>query len=176
MRRYLGSKITAFAAVLTIIFVTGPLVFAIAALLSQISKATILIALGCMACSVLWGCYLYQNSTQLYAFGKFQKDGVYVKKPFAPPSIFPYSKCKSVGIGYYVHGVLNSRVGTKVYFIYFSKDRFDEQYREHMNLWKPSAKHIKVAFDRKLYDYLRSVLPPEHVRRLQQDYQKYRIG
>ena len=84
-----------------------------------------------------------------------------------------YEKCSGCGIGLYTHGILNSKAGTRMYFIYLSYDMFDERFREDINLWKPSQTRIKVQFDVKLYDYLLTVLPKKQSRMLLRDYEKY---
>ena len=84
-----------------------------------------------------------------------------------------YSKCKGCGIGFYTHGVLNSNIGTRRYFIFMSYDVFDETYRSNINLWKPSDTRIKVKYSKELYDYLVSVLPENKAKRLLSDYKKY---
>ena len=84
-----------------------------------------------------------------------------------------YKKCKGCGIGYYIHGILNSNAGTTVFYIFFSYDAFNESYRANMNLWKPTKTKIKVVFSKKLYDYLIDVLPPKQSATLQRDYEKY---
>ena len=88
--------------------------------------------------------------------------------------------CKARGLkllGYIIwsfcHGHGNSAVGTKVYFIFLSQDVLDETYRTNMNLWKPGEFGIKVAFDKKLYIHLLSVLPKKLQQKLQKDYNKH---
>ena len=84
-----------------------------------------------------------------------------------------YKKCRGCGIGYYIHGVLNSNAGTKIFYIFFSYDAFNELYRTNINLWKPSKAQVKVEFSKKLYDYLINVLPKKQSAMLSRDYEKY---
>lgn len=176
MWKYLGSKFTAYAAVMVPLFILAPIPFGLSVLCSEISGATLFIALGCAACTVIWGIYAWRIRNQLYSWGCFQRDGIRVKTLFSKDSTIMYEKCKGCGIGFYVHGVLNSNAGTKVRFIFFSYDAFDESYRSHMNLWKPSETRIKVAFSKKLYNYLIDVLPARQSLSLRRDYQKYLGG
>ena len=173
MRRYLGSKFTAYAAVAVPLFIFAPIPFGLSALCSEISGATVFIALGCAACTVIWGIYAWRIRSQLYSWGYFYRNEIRVKSLFSKDSTIMYEKCKGCGIGFYVHGVLNSNAGTKVHFIFFSYDVFDESYRTNMNLWKPSEIRIKVEFSKKLYNYLIDALPARQSLLLQRDYKKY---
>ncbi len=173
MRKYLGSLLTAYAAVIAPLFVCGPVVFAISALCSQISVETVFLACGCIACALVWGLYIKKISNQLYSWGHFTNHDVRIITGVSRRSTIVYEKCKSCGIGFYTHGVLNSKVGTKIYFIFLSYDRFDESYRSNINLWLPSQSQIKVQFSQKLFNYLLAVLPPKQSQMLSRDYRKY---
>lgn len=173
MRKYLGSKITAFAAIVVPLYICFPLLFGASALYSEISGATVLVAFGGIACALIWGFYLKTIRNQLYSWGYFTSDGVRIITCFSKSTTLVYEKCKGCGIGFYTHGILNSKVGSKIYFIYLSYDVFNERFRENINLWKPSETRIKVQFDAKLYDYLLTVLPEKQSRMLLQDYKKY---
>lgn len=173
MRKYLGSKITAFATIVAPLFVCFPLLFGVYALCAEISGATLFLLLGCIACAFVWGFYIKNIRNQLYSWGYFTKDGVQIKTCFSKSTTMVYEKCKGCGIGFYTHGILNSKVGTKIYFIYLSYDMFNERFREEINLWKPSPTQIKVQFDAKLYDYLLAVLPEKQSRMLLRDHKKY---
>lgn len=173
MRKYLGSRISAFAAIIAPLFLFGPLLFGISALCAEISVATLCLAAGGMACAVVWGFYIKSIWQQLYSWGHFTSDGVQIMTPFSKGTTIVYEKCKGCGIGFYTHGILNSKVGTKIYFIYLSYDVFDERFRADINLWKPSKTRIKAQFDPQLYNYLRTVLPERQSRMLFRDYERY---
>lgn len=173
MKRYLGSKETAFSAVVTPIFVCFPIGLSAVLIWTEISAATIVLALGGVLCSLVWGVYLRKIVTQLYSWGDFQNNGVTVKTAFHQSANIAYVKCKSAGIGFYTHGIFNSKRGPKSWFVFLSYNVFDETYRENMNLWKPFHDGIKVRFDEKLYRYLLTVLPEKQSKMLRQDYIKY---
>lgn len=173
MNKYLGSKMTAYAAFIAPLFVIFPLIFGIAMLSTEISGATVLIAIGSVMCTVIWGYYIVSVSNQLYSWGRFQSEDVRVRTGFAKKHTIIYKKCKSCGIGFYTHGVLNSKVGTKECFIFLSYDAFDESFRANINLWKPTETRIKVGFSKKLYQYLISNLPEKQSSMLQRDYERY---
>ena len=107
------------------------------------------------------------------AWGIFSNNGVKIRTLFSKNNWMMYENCHSCGIGFYTHGILNSKTGSKVYFIFLSSDVFEESYRQKINLWKPSQTRIKVQFDKKLYDYLLAVLPKKQAKMLLGDYQKY---
>lgn len=173
MRKYLGSKITAFAAIVAPLFLCCPFLLGVCALCTEISGSTVFLAFGGIACAFVWGLYIKNIRSQLYSWGYFTSDGVQIMTCFSKSSTMVYEKCKGCGIGFYTHGILNSKVGTRIYFIYLSYDMFNERFRENINLWKPSQTRIKVQFDAKLYDYLLAVLPEKQSRMLLRDYKKY---
>ncbi len=173
MTKYLGSKITAFSAVVIPFFICFPLLFGISALCTEISIGSVVVFLGCVLCTVVWGFYIKGVGIQLYSWGRFTSNGVQVITGFKQTSTILYKNCFGCGIGYYTHGILNSQCGTKIYFIFLSYNRFDESYRSKINLWKPSGTQIKVEFSEKLYEYLLTVLPKKQSRMLVKDYEKY---
>ena len=174
MKKYLGSKFTLFAAIVVIpLFICLPTAFGILALTSSVEPATVFIAIGGVSCSGLGGVMIVTCSKQFFSRGEFGKDEIRVKTIFSKPTSLPYKNCVSCGIGWYIHGVLNSNLGTKVYFIFFSYNAFNESFRHCINLWKPSTTQIKTQFDPKLYAYLIEVLPKKQREMLVRDYEKY---
>ena len=174
MRKYLGSTITAYAAFMApLIGLCLPLILGILALSIEVSGASFLFAVGCMACMIVYGLYIKSISNQLYSWGVFLNDHVKIMTLFSKNKTLMYENCNSCGIGFYTHGILNSKAGFKVYFIFLSYDVFKESFRQNMNLWKPSQMQIKVQFDKKLYDYLLTVLPKKQKKMLSQDYNKF---
>ena len=176
MKKYLGSKIDLFSAILTPCFIVGPVLFSVAAFRSEVSSATVLLSGLCICCSITWGYLAWNKRGYLYAWGTFGKDAVHVKVLFQNSFSLKYSECARCGIAYYRHAFLNNRdskLGSNVYYIFLSADLFDEKYRERMNLWVPTAKHVKAAFSKKLYDHLLSSLPEKQANMLKRDHEKY---
>lgn len=173
MKKYLGSNIMAFSAIVAPLYVFAPPVLCIFMLGTEISPATIFLTLGGLLCTIVSGLYIKNISSQLYSWGIFHFTGVKIITVFSKSYELSYEKCKSCGIGYYTHGILNTKIGSKEFFIFLSYDRFDESYRTQINLWKPSKKRMKVKFNKKLYKHLFSVLPQEQSCKLQKDYKKY---
>ena len=173
MRKYLGSRITAFAAIVAPLFLCCPLLLGVSALYVEISGATVFLTVGGIACTFVWGLYIKNIINQLYSWGCFTRDHVKIMTCFSKNTILVYEKCKGCGIGFYTHGILNSKVGTKVYFIFLSYDVFDERFRSNINLWKPSQYRIKIQFSKKLYNYLIEVLPKKQSQMLIRDYTKF---
>ena len=174
MKKYLGSQFTAYAAIISPLFVCLPIFFGTIILLTEVSIATIFLAIGCVACSLIWGIYLKGVANQLYTWGIFKDNGVRIKTVFSKESFMFYKNCRGCGIGFYNHRALNSKFfGTRVYFIFLSYDAFDETCRSQINLWKPSKEKIKVKFNKDLYEYLIDVLPKKQSLALRRDYEKY---
>lgn len=173
MKRYLGSIITIYAAIVAPIFVICPLIFVPILLVSVDFGVAIALSLFCLACSLIWGVYIRQISRELYSWGTFKSDKVIVRTWFQPSFDFIYSKCRGCGIAYYTHGVLNSSLGTKHYYIYLSYDSFDERFRGAINKFKITQTQLKVSFRQDLFEHLILVLPPKQANHLMQDYEKY---
>ncbi len=101
MRRYLGSRITAFAAIVCPLFIISPLCFAVIILFSEISEATLLLSALFCSCTVIWFVYTKKEALQLYAWGEFGKTDVQVRCFLKNNFVLNYAKCTSVGIEYY---------------------------------------------------------------------------
>lgn len=173
MKKYIGSKMDIFCAVVYPLFIVGPIFFAFVALSSEISFATIFVAAMCFCCTVLCSVYLRKIYIQFYSWGVFRDDGIHIRSGLFKKYVLKYENCKSIGIGMYTHGILNSSVGSKVKYIFFSDEPFEEKYRLQINLWRPTTSRIKVGFHKELYDYLLTVLPKHQANSLKHDYEKY---
>ena len=171
MKKYLGSVMTAYAAVIAPFFVIVPILFSVIILCTaEISGAVVFLVCLFFSCSVIWSIYIKKELLQLYAWGSFEGNCVKVHCPFIQEFVLDFDKCVAVGIGSYTHGVLNSRCGSKLYFIYLSYDYLDAKCIEKINFWKPSTRGIKVQFDYKLYKWLLSNLPQKQSKMLEQSY------
>ena len=69
MKKYLGSVMTAFAAIISPCFIVGPVVFGVFILTAEISVATAFLFVMCLSCSILWSYYLWKEKNQLYSWG-----------------------------------------------------------------------------------------------------------
>ena len=174
MKKYLGSTIDAFVAVVTILFIGVPLPFAIGSFSSGFDAARVIILVGCILCVIIWVAYLKEISVQLYGWGCFFDYGVQIKSLFKKTYLIEYAKCFSCGIGFYTHGYLNTQMGTRVYYIFLSYEKFDEKYRTRINLWRITKSQIKIKFSKELYDFLIAVLPKPQRQMLIEDYKKYK--
>lgn len=173
MKKYLGASIDAFVAIIVPFAIFIPLLFGIDMLKTGVDAARIILLTGCVLCALIWSVYLKQMRFQLYAWGRFSDKGVQVKSLFAKTNFIEYAKCLGCGIGYYTHGFLNPQVGIIYYYIFLSYDKFDEQYRRRINLWKTTKTQIRVKYSKELYDFLIKILPKNQSRALEQDYKKY---
>ena len=152
--------------------VIGPIIFACIALVSGIDAARIILVVFCILCSILCCSFIWQTRNIYYIWGSFEKDAVYVKVLF--DKVFPiyYDKCKSIGIGVYLHhGISGSEAGIAVCYIFFSYERVDEKYRANINMINNSHRFIKVGYSKRMYEYLQTVLPQYPAYALRHDYE-----
>ncbi len=167
---------TVFAAIISPLFIIFPIFFGVIILRSQFNGAAVFLMIMCMSCSVIWGYFLLSKRNVLYSWGVFQPNAVHVKVLFEKTATIPYEKCKSCGIAFYRHALLNdskSLFGSDCFFIFLSMDSFDEKYRNRINMWLPSQNRIKVRFSKKLYNHLINWLPSKQANMLKKDYMKY---
>lgn len=179
MKRYLGSVITAFGAVLSPLFVIAPIAFSIVVLCSEVSAATVFLTGMLIVCSFIWGKLIWNYRYQLYSWGTFKQDSVEVTILPHKKITLPYENCRACGIGYYRHSFLNSNnslFGSKICFIFLSSDPFEEAFRTQINKWAPSDTRIKLQFSKALYDYLIVCLPQKQSKMLERDYRHYYIS
>jgi len=175
MKKYLGASIDAYVAIIVPFAIFFPLLFGIDMLRTGVDAARIILLTGCVLCTLIWGVYLKRMHIQLYSWGQFSDKGVQVKPLFAKQYFIEYAKCFGCGIGYYTHGFLNPQAGIRYYYIFLAYDKFDEQYRTRINLWRPTKTQIKVKYSKELYNFLIVVLPKTQAKALEQDYKKYKI-
>lgn len=176
MKKYLGSSISAYCAVMLLILSTFSIGFGIFAVSCERSIATFFLLAMCLFSCICGILYLWICRSQLLSWGDFQDKAVYVHTLFQKEFSLDYEKCRSCGIGMYRHAFMNSQnsiLGSNVYFIFMSLDYFPEKYRTQINLWKPSQRQIKVQFSKKLYSYLMTVLPKKQAMMLKADYERY---
>lgn len=174
MKRYLGSFMTAYLAIgLPLLYIIMPLAFGAIFLMHPIEPVSIVISIFCVLCVIVGIIYMRKVSRQLYSWGTFDEEGISIVSFLVGKTTILYKNCKSCGIGYYFHNAVGTSLGSRVCYIFFSYEPFDESYRTRMNMWKPSETRIKIEFNKKTYNYLLSVLPDAYVRVLQRDYDKY---
>ncbi len=170
---------TAFSAAAMILFAVGAAAFGVVAITSERSFSTFFLLIMCLSGSFLTVYLLWANRRQFFSWGLFLDHAVRILTLFCRESVLDYDECKGCGIGVYRQALLNdasSPLGTNYAFLFLSLKPFPEEYRTRINLWKPSEQQIKVQFDRKLYEYLLSVLPKKQAARLESDYRKYIEG
>ena len=173
MVKYLGSGISLMGALFSIGMIFIPIVFAVSALSAEISFATVFLAALCFIASLIWFLFLFKKRAVLMAWGVFGQNHVEVVVPFQEKYVIEYDKCRACGIGTYRHAFLNSQsssLGTDIWFIFLSYDRFDESYRKRMNQWMPTKTRIKIKFRKDIYEYLRCTLPQRQALMLERDH------
>jgi len=169
MKRYAGDYMTAYCGFVLFVFTIGPIVLSCLLLAHDVSMREIFFSgmLVCLSC--LCGYWMVHRSEMLYSWYEFREEGVVVKSLFKRSYFVLYSQCNIVGIGYYIHGTLNSNVGSKLYYIYLSNQLIDEKYRHHMNLLIPSKSCLKIGYNKKTYEFLIQHLPKSQAVSLEAD-------
>ncbi len=168
MKKYAGSSMTLFAAIILPLFAILPIFAGILIFQSEISVATIFLFVMCLCCTILFTVYLIKVSNQLYTWATFNKSAINIKSWFRKEYTMEYCKCIDVGIGCYGHGFSSS--GIPFYFIYFSYNKLSEESKLSINTQLPSKTFFKISYSKKLYDYLVNTLPSKQSLLLKQSY------
>ena len=175
MRKYIGSYMTGYAAIVGTVFFTAPIFISFFVLRLEVTAETIAISIFCMVSSVILGICLYRVSDQLFAMARFDENCIVIEPLFKRAYKIEYAKCKCVGIGWYIHRGFHFKWGYKVCYLFLSYDMIDETYRHQMNYWLPSETGVKIEFNEVVYQYLVSVLPQKQANALQRDYRNMKL-
>lgn len=174
--RYCGNLMMAYCATALTAFIVFP-VLAIPFILTpwELSFAKVFLSALCLIASVcLFICG--QSDTvamQCYTWYTFKADVVIIQTLFRKKKEVEYANFTDVGVGFYTHGIMNSNVGSKVWFIYLADHKIDSKYKYNMNLLKPSLGCLKVGFSKKTYRYLIEHLPEKQAKMLEISYTDY---
>lgn len=161
MKKYAGDYMSVYVGISMILLTAAPLLFAGWLLWQHIDTEEIVFAAMCLFVSLLMGNCMIRHSDVAYSWYEFQDGAVVVKNLFKKSYSIPYSRLYNTGIGFYIHGILGSRVGSKHVYIYLSHQLVDESLKRNINRLHPSEFCIKVAFNRKLYEFLLTRLSKE---------------
>ena len=172
MKRYAGDYMTAYVGFTSILFIIGPVIFMIVVLTAQVSVATICLSGFCICCSVMWGMILVKYGAYVFSWCELSENEVIIKTWFKKPYIIRYDQCSDIGIGFYIHGVMNSSLGSKHYYIYLSYGRIDESLKSRINHLVSSKTCLKIGYNRKTYEYLLQHLPKSKAISLKADAKK----
>ena len=160
---YMGSKIDLYCAIMCIMFIVIPLLFLVIFLSSPPNHdvaAFLFVALLLICCSVLWGWQLYKNNGyRLLTVVKFSDNHVVIRTLFKKPRMINYKEFTHCGIASYIHGVLNTSLGSTVRYVILTKGAFPSEYCEKINLWKFDEETVRVEYSKELVEYLLNVLP-----------------
>ena len=136
MKKYLGSSMTIFVAIVLPIFAFFPPVAGIYLLITVPGDpAVVMLMLGGVLCCIVCTIYLLQVKNQLYSWGKFEKDCVCVKTLFSKNFLLKYKDCHEIGIGSYLHGGVSgaSKTGIRYYFIYLTTEHMELKSKNAIN-------------------------------------------
>lgn len=159
MKMYLGSYIDLYCVCCLFVLLLLTLSFSIIVLMSEISFATLFILIMCIGTLLIYGYLFVRLNNQFLLWGVFNEKGIVVKTIFKKSVCFEYSKCKDIGLAYYVHHLWYSSVGSKVKYIYLSYDIVDKKYLKQINKLKNNERFIKIRFCPKAYRYLKENMP-----------------
>ena len=173
MKKYFGGAIGVECAIAPFVLIALSIAMPIIISARGIDFFTVLFALCGVGGVIIAILMMHKFSLLFYSWGTFDEKGIHIKSLFSKNFEIEYEKCKSIGIGLYVHGVMGSDLGSKEKYIFFSYGGFREQFRLNINQWQPNKTRIKVKYSKKLYDYLLTVLPEEHITALKNDYETY---
>ena len=159
--RYIGNYLTVFLAFAYLLLLLLPVMLAVIILNSQMNYATAFITLMCIMTVIVLIIYGKKVSlfSQLYTWCIFEDDGVAIKTLFSKKYKLYYTQCRDIGVIYYIHGILNSRLGSKQFFIYLSYDMIPAKCINEANHLIPTKTTIKISYNKSTFNYLTSVLP-----------------
>ena len=159
MKMYLGSYIDVFSATYVTLMTFFSTLFAIVILMNETSIVTVCITVFCIGISLLFGYMFFKSCNQFLSWGVFDEKGILVKTVFKKPYFIEYSKCKDVGIGFYMQTMRHTGAGNKVRYIYLSYDVLKKKERSNINLVKNKEGFVKLRRSSKAYQYLIDTMP-----------------
>lgn len=138
-------------------------IFAYARTQNETSLALVLI----IECSLLSFYILKRARYHLFYSLEFSNVGAKPKSLFSKSELLPYKSFHRIGIA------VSEKGSKEQYYIFFSPDGFDESYRCRIEQWNLTEGRLVIKFDKKLYKYLLSVLPPKQKLFLDMDYRMF---
>lgn len=165
MTKYFGIRPNIYRAIFGLACLVGVsfLIFSSSRSLNKTSLALVLI----IESLVLSFCILKRARKCLYFSVEFSNVGVKPKSLFSKAEFISYNGFHRIGIA------VSQKDGKEKYYIFFSPDEFDENYRYRIEQWKLTEGRLVIKFDKKLYNYLLSVLPPKQKLFLDMDYRMF---
>lgn len=110
---------------------------------------------------------IYKNRNSIFCTVKLSNYSVKFSSLLTKPYTLTYKDFHRIGIAFSQKG------GKEKYYIFFSPDKFDESYRCRIEQWKVTNGRLVIKFDKKLYKYLLTVLPPKQKLFLDMDYRMF---
>lgn len=165
MCKYFGIRPNIYRAIFGLACITG-VTFLIFTFARTQNEMILALSLG-IESFVLSFCILFRGRNCLYYLVECNDVGVKLKILLAKPGLLPYKDFRRIGIA------VSQKGGKEKYYIFFSLDDFDESYRCRIEQWKMTEGRLVIKFDKKLYDYLLSVLPTKQKLFLDMDYRMF---
>lgn len=165
MIKYFGIRPNIYRAIfgLACIVICSFLIFASARTQNETSLALVLI----IECSLLSFYILKRARYHMFYSVEFSNVGAKPKSLFSKSELLPYKSFHRIGIA------VSEKGSKEQYYIFFSPDGFDESYRCRIEQWNLTEGRLVIKFDKKLYNYLLSVLPPKQKLFLDMDYRMF---
>lgn len=165
MNKYFGIRPNIYRAIfgLACIVICSFLIFASTRSQNETSLALVLI----IECSILSFCILKRARKCLFYSVEFGSVGIKPKSLFSSSELIPYKNFHRIGIA------VSQKDSKEKYYIFFSPNEFDENYRCRIEQWQATYGRLVIKFDKKLYNYLLTVLPPKQKLFLDMDYRMF---
>lgn len=138
-------------------------IFAYARTKHEVALAFVLVIESLIFCLYL----LLRYRNHLFYSVEFSNVGITPKSLFSKSELIPYTSFHRIGIA------VSEKGKKEKYYIFFSPDEFGESYRCRIEQWQATNGRLVIKFDKKLYNYLLTVLPPKRKLFLDMDYRMF---
>ena len=165
MKKHFGIRPSIYRAIFGLACITGVtfLIFTFAKTWDEIILTFVFV----IESIILSFCVLCRGRTCLYYSVECNDVGIKPKSLLSKPELLPYKSFHRIGIA------VSEKGSKEKYYIFFSPDEFDENYRYRIEQWKLTEGRLVIKFDKKLYNYSLSVLPPKQKLFLDMDYRMF---
>lgn len=165
MNKYFGIRPNIYHSIFGLACITGVLflIFASARTRYETTLALILI----IESFILSFYILCRDRKCLYYSIECNDLAVKPRSLLSKPELLPYKDFHRIGIA------VSQKGGKEKYYIFFSPDELNESYRYRIEQWKATGGRLVIKFDKKLYKYLLTVLPPKQKLFLDMDYRMF---
>ena len=169
MKRYIGNYMSIYVVIAAMVIAIGAIVFAGILLSASVSVMTVILAVLCIIGAVLPCAMVLRRREDMAALCEISKEEIVVKPLMKASFCIVIDDCADIGIGYYHHGAHSTGVGADLCYFYFSREILSDAQKRQMNTFHSSPKGVKIAYNRKTFDYLLRILPKTKANRIKTD-------